>query len=764
MVSRILTVASVALGIISLAPSMARAQATAADNAMPTLSERLEQFRQELLGAPGEAEQRAARQRDEYQQENSPGRTRAPQRTRQRTTKTRQTPATPSAQAPTANSTPRSNVGPSTTPVPDAGQPKQTLADPAIRRPQQLETQSARKAKPSQGLIPLQTPPERDTALQQPSSDASRHSAIRSTPRTARRPAARSGVDIESLADGSQQPTVAEQAERNEPNPLGGRPTPAHEPTLARQPTIAREPTPADPVDDSRPGVLFTTRSPVLAVQASGPRTVRVGEPAQFVVKIKNAGAAANNVVVTINVPQHAEVASAHATAGTVPPAGSDAAQGPLAWKIPRLEGKSGETLNLSLVPRSSEPMDLAVRFTYAPEASEMVVEVQEPKLEMAVSGPNDVQFGETRMYKLTISNPGNGDAENVVIGLLPVGRGAEGIASHKLGTLRAGQSKTVDVELTARQAGSITIKAQAHADGGLRAEAAEQVTVRRADLQIGVEAPRLTFAGTVGTYQITVVNTGDAPATDVQIAAMLPPDAKFIKGSTGSNYDAQQGKVTWNVGTLQPNAERSLQLHCSLATAGDNRLQYVATAADEVGASTTSTTQVEALADLKIEVRDPQGPVAVGDDAEYEVVLRNRGSAAAENVEVLVFFSEGLEAATVDGGPHEIATGQVIFDPIGAIGAKETVVLRVRAKADRSGHHVFRAELICESLGTKLAAEEATFFYGDDALTASTDNAQAAPQTDSRYEPQPTPAGPQPTPAVQDDFSSDDAPPVVPQ
>ena len=319
-------------------------------------------------------------------------------------------------------------------------------------------------------------------------------------------------------------------------------------------------------------------------------------------------------------------------------------------WKISRLDSRTIETLNLTLIPRKSAPVELGVRYTFAPEASQMTVEVQEPKLEMSITGPDDVGYGQTKVYKLTLSNPGNGDTENVVIGLLPVGRSTDGIASHRLGTLRAGESKSINVELTARQAGSVSIKAQAYADGGLRTEAAQQVLVRRANLQVSVEAPKLTYAGTVGTYQIKVVNSGNSTAENVQVAALLPPDAKYIGSNSGGRFEPQQGRVAWSVGTLPTGAERTLDVQCSLNTPGDNRLQFVATADEDLSTAATANTQVQALADLKIEVRDPQGPVAVGQDSVYEVVVRNRGSAAAENVDLTVFFSEGLEAKSVEG------------------------------------------------------------------------------------------------------------------
>jgi uncharacterized repeat protein (TIGR01451 family) len=619
-----------------------------------------------------------------------------------------------------------------------------------------MEVQSARKARPSGGgLIPVKTPPERDLPEEQADDPAPVAEPEPELAEQAETPPAEEPVE-NPTGDEEQVPHLA-----RVPQDV---PTPAQEPEDGQGDEEAEsEPQPREAAGGK--GVLFTTESPVLSVQATGPRTVRIGQGAQFAVKIKNAGAPATNVIVMVDLPPYVEVSVAHATSGTVPTRAPDQANGPLEWKLTRLESRTIETLNLTLIPRKSAPVDLGVRYTYAPEASQMTVEVQEPKLEMSITGPDDVAYGQTKVYKLTLSNPGNGDTENVVIGLLPVGRSTDGVTSHRLGTLRAGESKSINVELTARQAGSVSIRAQAYADGGLRTEAAQQVLVRRANLQVNIEAPKLTYAGTVGMYQIKVVNTGNSTAENVQVAAMLPPDAKYIGSNSGGRFEPQQGRIVWSVGSLPTGGERTLDVQCSLNTPGDNRLQFVATADEDLNAAATANTQVQALADLKIEVRDPQGPVAVGQDSVYEVVVRNRGSAAAENVDLTVFFSEGLEAKSVEGAPHEIATGQVIFKPIPSVGAGETLIVKVHTLADRAGNHIFRAELVCQSLDTKLAAEEATLYYGDGAPavggTASEPTAQAEPTPAAEPAELPQqaaePATDQPAPVAE----SDDPPPA---
>ena len=243
----------------------------------------------------------------------------------------------------------------------------------------------------------------------------------------------------------------------------------------------------------------------------------------------------------------------------------------------------------------------------------------------------------------------------------------------------------------------------------------------------------------------------------------MLAPGAKYVASNAGGRLEAQQGKVNWSAGTMQPGTQRVFEMQCALSVPGENRMQFVAAADPDLNVAATFNTHVEAIADLKLEVRDPQGPIAVGDDALYEIQIRNRGTKAAENIDLAVFFSEGLEATSAEGGPHEIAAGQVLFKPIASIAAGETATLRVHTRGDRPGNHVFRAEVVCQSLHTKLAAEEATRFYGDEAASpparTARHNERKPKKRESNYTPppqeepsEPLPSEPQPIEQAPDD------------
>jgi uncharacterized repeat protein (TIGR01451 family) len=188
---------------------------------------------------------------------------------------------------------------------------------------------------------------------------------------------------------------------------------------------------------------------------------------------------------------------------------------------------------------------------------------------------------------------------------------------------------------------------------------------------------------------------------------------------------------VTWKIDTLAPGQRQALQLNATLQNPGVNQLRVSAEASGDLVEHTAATTNVEALADLKLEVSDPTGPVAIGEEAIYEIRIRNRGTTGASGVETVGFFSEGVEPVRAEGGNGRVAAGQVVFQPIPSLAAGSEVVLKIAARASKPGNHVFRAEVRCRSLGTQLVGEESTMFYQT--------GGQEVPQTAQRP-PQPTP------------------------
>ena len=147
-----------------------------------------------------------------------------------------------------------------------------------------------------------------------------------------------------------------------------------------------------------------------------------VGHEATYRVTLENSSdTAARDLTAEVRIPEWAEVVDATSTSGIVQQTSGDGA-GKLKWQLQELAGRATQSLVLKLIPRSGQPLNLSVEWRLAPMANETIVEVQEPKLEMELGGPEEVLFNKAQRYRLILRNPGTGDAENVVVTLIPPG------------------------------------------------------------------------------------------------------------------------------------------------------------------------------------------------------------------------------------------------------------------------------------------------------------------------------------------------------
>jgi hypothetical protein len=458
----------------------------------------------------------------------------------------------------------------------------------------------------------------------------------------------------------------------------------------------------------SRSGVLLSSEAPVLRVETQGPDSIVIGKAAEFTVEMVNDGSVdANGVQARIVLPAWVQVVSTDTDAGTVQPRQQSDDSQQLQWEVETVAARGAERLRMVLKPLDSRPFDLAVDWTVRPSSAVTQITVQQPGLEMALFGPKDMLFGKTAVFTIQLTNPGTGDAEDVV---LEFAYGQRRLEPNRLGTLAAGSQTEVDVELTATEAGSLLVAAVATAAGDLRAESEHEMLVRRGQLAIDVVGPPVEFAGAKAAYQVSVTNTGNAACSGVEATVVLPRGAK---PTTMGDFSRRGGEgLAWRVGTLSPGEERVMDLECQLTVAGANRVEAVVRAGDGLEAIQACVTDVKALADLKLLVNDPRGPTAVGDDAVYELQIVNRGTDAAEQVQIVAQFSDGIEPVEAHGGSADIVPGQVLFQPIARLEPGAELTLKVVARANTDGIHRFRAQVTCAEPDTRLVAEESTYFF----------------------------------------------------
>ena len=453
---------------------------------------------------------------------------------------------------------------------------------------------------------------------------------------------------------------------------------------------------------------LNSSTGALLRVDTVGPEAIAVGETADLTVSLTNMGVTeAHQASVRVTLPQHLELVSSQVEEGTAHVQQESISGSVLVWSIDHLPARAERRMMLRVIPTTAAPLELPIEWSVAPLASVARIQVQQPRLELVLQGPGEVVYGDTKLFTIIVSNPGDGDARHVSLRL---SLGDESADDLEIGTLAAGVSRKYEVEVTARQAGSLAINAIVQGANDLRAEARELLQVRRAELKLETAGSGMQYAGSVGTYQVRVVNQGDAVAENLVALVRLPASADYLRGLEQAEQHGD--RLTWPVGRLAAGEERIYRFFCQLNQPGDARFDIAVRNDRDLESASSLVTRVESIADLKMTINDPASPVPVGEDVLYEIEIVNRGSRAANHVQVIAQFSDGIEPVAVEGSPAELVPGQAVFEPIAHVNPGQTVTLKVKAKADREGSHIFRAELRCSDPEYRLVAEDTTTFY----------------------------------------------------
>ncbi|HEV7281294.1 MAG TPA: hypothetical protein VGN57_13905 [Pirellulaceae bacterium] len=461
------------------------------------------------------------------------------------------------------------------------------------------------------------------------------------------------------------------------------------------------------------PTALLVSPGPQIHVSVEGPETLSINREAVYRVVLENRSEApAAEMLLRVTLPAWAQIAAVEGDRGQIENAAEDGATQEIRWSLTDIRGSQTATMTCRLVPKKNQPIEFGLDWVQMAPAITKTVAVREPKLELAISGPPEALYGETRRYTIVVSNPGDGEADEVELSLSPLDGSQDAPTSTKIGALPAGGRKEITIEFDATKAGEQSIAAKATGAGGLSATSSVKVLVRRAELAIAASGQPFAYAGAAAAYKFRVTNTGTAVAKDVLAAIALPEGLVYLSGVNGAV--AEEGGVRIPIGQLAPGEGRDFTFRCEAKGPGERTVEIGARAEGDVFARQSVATRVEAVADLKLTVNDPAGPLPVGEEVVYEITVSNRGAKAAKDVRVVAQFSDGIEPVSAHGAGSRIEAGQVVFDSLASVGAASEVVLKVTAKAHSPGHHIFRGQVLCAETETRLVAEDSTQFYGE--------------------------------------------------
>jgi uncharacterized repeat protein (TIGR01451 family) len=462
-----------------------------------------------------------------------------------------------------------------------------------------------------------------------------------------------------------------------------------------------------------RPGerALEGVQKPALLIQKIAPPEIKVGAPAKIAIQLRNVGAqTAEEVVIRDEVPSGTRYISSTPKA--------ELEGNFIVWQLGSLSTGEERTVELQLMPLAEGEIGSVANVTYATQASAKS-RCTMPQLAIRMTAPAKVMIGHEQRVKIELRNPGTGDATNVMLlENVPDGvRHAAGPAlEFEVGTLKAGETREMELVLTAERAGQVVNTLSARADGNLQVQQQVEFEVIAPELSVAVEGPERRYLERPATYQVIVENPGTAPAHDVELVSKLPKGMQFVRANNMGEYDAATHSVYWSLAQLPEGERGTVELVAMPIEPGQQTLTIQGKAQQGLADETRQDIVIEGLAAIMFEVRDSQDPIEVGGETSYEIRVVNQGTKAATNVQVVVTLPAGMQAMSADGETrYSVQAGGVVFEPLPQLAPKADTIYRVQVKGVQPGDQRITVQVNTDDISQPIRREESTRVFGDE-------------------------------------------------
>lgn len=446
----------------------------------------------------------------------------------------------------------------------------------------------------------------------------------------------------------------------------------------------------------------------IIQVDKAMPKEVRLNKPFAYVIKVTNlTDVMLTDIVITETLSEGFEFEASEPTAAKN---GSD-----LVWEIESLGPKASKSIRISGTAKAANQLEHCTAVTHTIRDCAMV-KVVEPTLELRKIAPSEALLCEPIPVDFVVTNTGTGAAQNVqIVDVLPAGlQTADGKGKIVLdaGTLKSGESRRFSVKVRATKTGAYANKAQATSAAGIKCESETTLTnVRQPILSITKSGPQRQYLGRPVKYEISVLNRGDGPARDTMIEDIIPPGVTAIEATSGAL--SAGSKLVWELGTLEPNVSKKVQVSYMPTREGDLMATASASAYCAETVTDSAKTVITGIAAPRLAVVDLEDPVEVGNNTTYLITVTNEGSAADANIRIICAIDDKMQYISSAGATAGSIMGKTVsFAPLRNLEPKSKATWRVVVRGARAGDVRFKVTMHTDQLALPVEHTEATHIY----------------------------------------------------
>jgi uncharacterized repeat protein (TIGR01451 family) len=449
-----------------------------------------------------------------------------------------------------------------------------------------------------------------------------------------------------------------------------------------------------------------------ISIEKLVPDQVVINEPFDYRVKVTNlTDKELLNVVVTDIKPAHMKLLSSD------PKMEMEGSQ--VQWVLGSLGPKASKNISVRATALQTETILTCADVTYdMPTCAQ--IDIVEPKLLLTKQAPKESLRCDRIPISYKITNTGSGHACDIVI----TDRFSKGMVtsegkqqvSFNIESLGPDETKEFNVMVDTALPGRFASRARASARSGGKAisEMVDTLTTEPV-LTIEHSGPANRYIGKPATFDIVVTNEGNAVAKDSTLEVTVPENVRFDNATAGGVFThSSPGKVTWNLGELDPAESKKVSLTVTGMDARKVMTQSRLKAHCAETVTNSAQTVFVGIPAVLLEVVDLSDPVEIGQTTTYVITVTNQGSATSNNVRIKCALEEGMQYISSTGSSKASAVnGTIAFQPLSSLepGAQAKWLVNVKA-ASSPGDKRFRANMITDELDRLVEETEATRFF----------------------------------------------------
>ena len=304
----------------------------------------------------------------------------------------------------------------------------------------------------------------------------------------------------------------------------------------------------------------------------------------------------------------------------------------------------------------------------------------------------SEINVGQECEFELEIKNEGKQIAKDILVEAsfpisvrltksVPTPSASRDHLEWKFESLKAGETKTIQISMIPSQRGAISATASVRCTNTL----SESFMVSEPLLQVVVQGPTNVMIGEPASQSVTISNPGTGTLHNVVLEAEIPKGLEHVT----AEYLQMQ------VGSLNPGESRTIRLALAAVMGGEQVVKVMAKA--EGGLVQASQARVNVIAP-KIQVAiDGPGLRYKGRSAQYTITSINDGAAATNNVRILHKVPEGFEFVKADHGGQYNPEDSTVSWFLGRMEPGQSANVNVELKTKIIGNYVHHVRAMSE-------------------------------------------------------------------